>query len=46
MQTSETNPTPTTQQTTKITPKTKHNKIHKQKEVAQKKPTTTQNRKN
>jgi hypothetical protein len=36
MQTSEINPTLTTQQTTKINPKKKHNKINKQKEVAPK----------
>jgi hypothetical protein len=42
MQTSETNPSPTTKQPAKTIPKTKHRKIHKQKDVAPKKPTTTQ----
>jgi len=42
MQTSEANPSPTTKQPAKTTPKTKRNKIHKQKDVATKKPTTTQ----
>jgi hypothetical protein len=42
MQTSETNPSPTTKQPAKTTPKIKCDKIHKQKDVAPKKPTTTQ----
>jgi len=46
MQTSETNPSPTTKQPSKTTPKTKRNKIHKQKDVTPKKPTTTQDKKN
>jgi hypothetical protein len=46
MQTSETNPSPTTKQPIKTPPKTKHNKIHKQKKVAPKKPTTTQAKQN
>jgi hypothetical protein len=42
MQTSETNPSPTTKQPAKTTPKSKRSNIHKQKDVAPKKPTTTQ----
>jgi hypothetical protein len=38
--------TPTTKQPAKTTPKTKHNKIHKQKDMVPKKPTTTQDEKN
>jgi hypothetical protein len=44
MQNSETNPSHTTKQPAKTTPKTKHKKIHKQKNVAPKKPTTTQDK--